>query len=153
MDISTEFMSHELQLNALVENFGGVDPSFTTDGVQTSKIIRDRMRVMRLSVEEKRKELKAPLLADGKKIDLAARKITDKIKGIETPHQNAIDQYNGKEKHTKVLRESVKLTEEDLEKIIGALWYSAKNSDDFSLADVEGLVDRLAMSLNKVRAT
>lgn len=153
MDISTEFMSHELQLNTLVENFGGVDPSFTTDGVQTSKIIRDRMRVIRLSVEEKRKELKAPFLADGKKIDLAARKITDKIKAIETPHQNAIDQYNGKEKHTKVLRESVKLTEEDLEKIIGALWYSAKNSDDFSLADVEGLVDRLAMSLNKVRAT
>jgi len=153
MDISTEFMSHELQLNALVENFRDVVPIISREGVQTSKIIRDRMRVMRLSVEEKRKELKAPLLADSKKIDLAARKITDTIKSIETPHQNAINQYNGKEKHTKLLRESVKLSEEDLEKIIGALWYSAKNSNDFSLADVEGLVDRLAMSLNKVRAT
>jgi hypothetical protein len=108
------------------------------------------MRTARLAVEARRKELKEPYLQKGRQIDAKAKSLISKIKAIEEPHKSAVDEYRGSKKHTKKpVDASVKLSESDLTTIISALTYVTHNSDDYTAAVTDAIVDKLVMALNK----
>lgn len=149
-ELTNDFTSDEMQLNGLIEQYGSIVPDSTPNGVGTSKVISDRMRTARLAVEARRKELKEPYLQKGRQIDAKAKSLISRIKTIEEPHKAAVDEYRGSKKHTKKATDvSVKLTESDLTTIISALTYATNNSDDFTAAVTDAIVDKMVMALNK----
>lgn len=149
-ELTNDFTSNEMQLNSLIEQYGSIVPDSTSQGVETSKVISDRMRTARLAVEARRKELKEPYLKKGRQIDAKAKSLISKIKSIEEPHKAAVDEYRGSKKHTKKAADvSVKLSESDLTTIIGALTYATHHSDDFTAAVTDAIVDKMVMTLNK----
>ena len=151
-ELTNDFTSNEMQLNSLIEQYESIVPDSTPQGVETSKVISDRMRTARLAVEARRKELKEPFLLKGRQIDTKAKSLISKIKAIEEPHKAAVDEYRGSKKHTKKPNAdvSVKLCESDLTTIIAALTYAANNSDDFTAAKTDSIVDKMVMALNKL---
>ena len=149
-ELTNDFTSNEMQLNSLIEQYESIVPDSTPQGVETSKVISDRMRTARLAVEARRKELKEPYLQQGRQIDAKAKSLIGKIKVIEESHKAAVDEHRGSKKHTKKATDvSVKLTESDLTTIISALTYATNNSDDFTAAVTDAIVDKMVMALNK----
>jgi len=57
----------------------------TTAGDKDARAARMELVALRTGLEAKRKELKAPAMEFGKKIDAEAKRITDQIKGLEDP--------------------------------------------------------------------
>jgi len=153
-ELTNDFTSNEMQLNSLIEQYGSIVPDSTTHGVETSKVISDRMRTARLAVEARRKELKEPYLLKGRQIDAKAKNLISKIKAIEEPHKAAVDEHRGSKKHTKKPADaSVKLTQSDLTTIIRALKYATHHSDDYTAAVTDAIVDKMVMALNKIVET
>ena len=149
-ELTNDFTSNEMQLNSLIEQYESIVPDSTPQGVETSKVISDRMRTARLAVEARRKELKEPYLLKGRQIDAKAKSLISKIKAIEEPHKAAVDEHRGSKKHTKKPADtSVKLTESDLTTIIGALTYATNHSDDYTAAVTDAIVDKMTLALNK----
>ena len=149
-ELTNEFISNELQLNSLLETYGTIIPDPTKGGIETSKIIHERMRTARLSVESKRKELKAPHLLAGREIDSKAKELIAKIRSIEDPHKAAIDEYRGNKKYSKLASDSVKFTESEIRIIMDAIRCAIHHSDDFTAAKTDSIIDKLTMSLNKM---
>lgn len=149
-ELINDFTSNEMQLNSLIEQYGSIVPDSTPHGVETSKVISDRMRTARLTVEARRKELKEPYLQKGRQIDAKAKTLISKIRAIEEPHKAAVDEYRGSKKYKKPADASVKLTKSDLTTIIGALTYATHHSDDYTAAVTDSIVDKMIAALNKL---
>lgn len=66
------------------------------------------VRGKRTDVEKRRKELKAPLLAEGKRIDDAAKQLTDKLRAIEDPLEAHKKDWEKREKKRKADEEERK---------------------------------------------
>ena len=149
-ELTNDFTSNEMQLNSLINQYGSIVPDATAQGVETSKVISDRMRTARLAIEARRKELKEPYLQQSRQIDAKAKSLISKIKAIEEPHKAAVDEHRGSKKHTKKAYDaSVKLSESDLTTIIGALTYATHHSDDYTAAVTDAIVDKMIAALNK----
>ena len=71
---------------ALRSKYGGIRFDLgTVEGNKDARVARQELVKLRTSVENRRKELKAPALARSRLIDTAAKQITDEIVAIEEP--------------------------------------------------------------------
>jgi hypothetical protein len=89
--VVVEFSLTQAGLAALREKYSGPVPDVKTrEGMELAKAGRREMVSLRTALESRRKELKAPALDFGKKIDAAAAALTAEIKKLELPWDSAI---------------------------------------------------------------
>ena len=85
-NVVAEYKRVEDGMSALAERHAGVVYDVTTrDGMKAAKAARGEIRDVRLALEERRKEAKAPLLALGKFVDSRAKDLTARLIALEDP--------------------------------------------------------------------
>ena len=86
----TGYKDIDARLSELRETYGSEVPDASTkEGYDRSKSIAKEMTSARTSLESRRKEFKAPILALGKMVDSEAKRIQSEIIEIESPHKEA----------------------------------------------------------------
>ena len=84
-----EYGITDAALAELKGKYSNVPDVSTKKGYALAKAGISEVRTLRTSVEKKRKELKADALDYGRKVDAAAKKITDALLAIEAPMKDA----------------------------------------------------------------
>ena len=97
-----EYNETAAKLAQLQEEYGSEVPQCDTkQGYERSKKIASDCRAIRVALENKRKEIKAPALAFGKMIDSEAKLIKAELEAIEVPHLNAYREVDEEKKRKK----------------------------------------------------
>ena len=97
-----EYNETAAKLAQLQEEYGSEVPQCDTkQGYERSKKIASDCRAIRVALENKRKEIKAPALAFGKMIDSEAKRIKAELEAIEVPHLNAYREVDEEKKRKK----------------------------------------------------
>lgn len=92
----TEYKQTEAGLAELREQYKTVPDVQTKDGMELAREARRNCVALRSTIEERRRELKAPVLDRGRLIDAEAKRITDEISKVETPFDLAIKAEEGR---------------------------------------------------------
>lgn len=99
----TEYNETAARIAELKSTYGTEVPDASTkDGYDRAKQIAGEMTTLRTSLEKKRKEYKAPVLAFGKMIDSEAKRITAEIVEIEEPFKSAYREIDEEKKRIKL---------------------------------------------------
>ncbi|MBY7923751.1 hypothetical protein KW453_15935 [Vibrio fluvialis] len=131
----TKYNDIDARLAELRATYGSEVPDASTkDGYQRAKDISKEMTTLRTSLESRRKDFKAPVLAFGKMIDSEAKRLTSEILAIEEPFKAA---YRAVDEEKKRVKEEI---EARFTWIVG-LVVSAKESDSSS---IEKMIEDLA---------
>lgn len=85
----------------------------TTKGNEEARGDRLRCVTLRTTLEKKRKELKAPAIEFGKKIDDEARRLTAAIEAIEQPIDNAIKADEARRESERIAKEKAERERKD----------------------------------------
>lgn len=89
MDQVVKYDVTDAALEQLREEFTEVPDVTTKDGYEVVRLGLAKIRTLRVSVEKRRKELKAEALAHGRKVDGEAGRITGVLEAIEGPMKGA----------------------------------------------------------------
>ena len=89
MDQVVEYDVTDSALEQLREEFAEVPDVTTKKGYEIVRLGLAKIRTLRVSVEKRRKELKAEALAHGRKVDGEAGRITGVLEAIEGPMKDA----------------------------------------------------------------
>lgn len=137
----TEYNQTQAALAELKEKYGSEVPQCETkQGYERSKSIASECRSIRVALENKRKEIKAPALAFGKMIDSQAKDIKAEIEAIEQPHLNAYREQDEIKKQRKLAFEQRLIDIKDL----------PNQTHDKSPEEIELMIDELAeVSIDK----
>lgn len=107
-----EFNRVEAGLAALRQTYDGKSYDVTTaKGMAEAKADRKAVRDVRYAVQNRRKDIKAPILAMGRQIDAYAGRLIDELSKIENPIDEAI-----KAEETRVQREKEEAERRDQER-------------------------------------
>lgn len=99
----TEYNETAARIAELKSTYGTEVPDASTkDGYERAKQIAGEMTTLRTTLEKKRKEFKAPVLAFGKMIDSEAKRITSEIVEIEEPFKLAYRAIDEEKKRIKL---------------------------------------------------
>jgi colicin import membrane protein len=101
-----DYNATEARLAALREQYAGAKYDVTTGaGMKQAVEARRELRDLRVALEGKRKELKAPILERGKLIDAEAARITAELVALEDPIDQQIKDEEARKAREKAERE------------------------------------------------
>ena len=155
------------KLKELKDSYGSEVPNAESkEGYERSKMIAKEMRTLRISLEAKRKEIKAPALQYGKMIDAEAKRLTAEIENIEQPHALAYKEVDDVKKQLKLdaeqrlidIKKTVnnchEMTPEQIESVIDEVANTSIDYETFrhKLDDAKGVVPSILSQLSQEHA-